>query len=400
MRLVVVGNGVAGVTAAMAVRARDPRAEITIISGESEYFFSRTALMYAYMDVMQRRDLEPHERKVYREQRLERRLDWVVDLDAGERTVRLMGGESLRYDRLLLATGSRGRRAEWERELDGVVRFVTLQDLDACERLTPGTRRAVVAGGGLIGVELVECLRHHRVPVTFLVREASYWPAALSAEEGAMVAGHLRAQGVDLRLGSEIAALEGEGRVSGVRTVGGERIECEMVGVTIGVEPNIDWLRGVKTPPKLARGVVTDRAFRTSLPGVYAAGDCAEVAGRIEPLWYAAKRQGEAAARAMLGDTVEYTPPTYYNSAKFFHLEWTGVGETAAGPGRFRKLPGREASVRVIEREGVVVGFSMLGSRWNHRVLARWVEERRRVEEVVSRLYEAQYDGEFGRVVL
>ena len=400
MRLVVVGNGVAGVTAAMAVRARDPRAEITIISGESEYFFSRTALMYAYMDVMQRRDLEPHERKVYREQRLERRLDWVVDLDAGERTVRLMGGESLRYDRLLLATGSRGRRAEWERELDGVVRFVTLQDLDACERLTPGTRRAVVAGGGLIGVELVECLRHHRVPVTFLVREASYWPAALSAEEGAMVAAHLRAQGVDLRLETEIASLEGEGRVSGVTTRAGERIACEMVGVTIGVEPNIDWLRGVKTPPKLARGVVTDRAFRTSLPGVYAAGDCAEVAGQIEPLWYAAKRQGEAAARAMLGDTVEYTPPTDYNSAKFFHLEWTGVGETAAGPGRFRKLPGREASVRVIDREGVVVGFSMLGSRWNHRVLARWVEERRRVEEVVSRLPEAQYDGEFGRVAL
>ncbi|MBZ2179238.1 MAG: NAD(P)/FAD-dependent oxidoreductase, partial [Acidobacteria bacterium] len=131
MHLVVVGNGVAGVTAAMAVRARDPRAEITIISGESEYFFSRTALMYAYMDVMQRRDLEPYERKVYREQRLERRLDWVVDLDAGERTVRLAGGESLRYDRLLLATGSRGRRAAWERELDGVVRLVTLQDLDA-----------------------------------------------------------------------------------------------------------------------------------------------------------------------------------------------------------------------------------------------------------------------------
>jgi NADPH-dependent 2,4-dienoyl-CoA reductase/sulfur reductase-like enzyme len=237
------------------------------------------------------------------------------------------------------------------------------------------------------------------VPVTFLVREASYWPAALSAEEGAMVAGHLRAQGVDLRLGSEIAALEGEGRVSGVRTVGGERIECEMVGVTIGVEPNVEWLRGVRTPPALGRGVVTDRAFRTSLPGVFAAGDVAEVAGRIEPLWYAAKRQGEAAARAMLGEPVEYTPPTYYNSAKFFHLEWTGVGELT-GPGVFRKLPGREASVRVIEREGVAVGFSMLGSRWNHRVLARWVEEGRRVEEVLGRLREAQYDGEFGRVAL
>ncbi len=399
MHLVIVGNGVAGVTAAMAVRARDPRAEITIISGESEYFFSRTALMYAYMDVMQRRDLEPYERKVFREQRLTLRRDWVVDLDAGARELRLAGGTTARYDKLLLATGSRGRRAPWERDLEGVVRFVSLQDLDSCERLTPGTRRAVVAGGGLIGVELVECLVHHRVPVTFLVRESSYWPAALSAEEGELVAAHIRAQGVDLRLGSEIESMEGEGKVTGVTTTAGEKIACQMLGVTIGVEPNIEWLRTVKTPPELKRGVVTDGAFRTSLPDVFAAGDVAEVAGLIEPLWYAAKRQGEEVASSMMGARVEYAPPTYYNSAKFFHLEWTCAGETK-GPGRFRKLPGREASVRVVEREGIAVGFSMLGTRWNHRVLVKWLEERRRVDEVMGRLSEAQYDVEFGKVAL
>jgi NAD(P)H-nitrite reductase large subunit len=399
MHLVIVGNGVAGITAAMAVRAKDPQADITIISGESEYFFSRTALMYAFMDVMQRRDLEPYERKVFREQRLALRHDWVVDLDANARQLRLQGGATVNYDQLLLATGSRGRRAPWERDLAGVVRFVTLQDLDACERLTPGTRRAVVAGGGLIGVELVECLVHHRVPVTFLVREPSYWPAALSPEEGDLVAAHIRAQGVDLKLATEVQSLQGENRVTGVTTTAGESIPCELLGVTIGVEPNIDWLRTVKTPPALNRGILTDPAFRTSLPGVFAAGDVAEVAGRIEPLWYAAKRQGEAAARSILGESVAYAPPTYYNSAKFFHLEWTCAGETK-GPGRFRKLPGREASVRVIERDGIAVGFSMLGTRWNHRVLSKWVEQRRRVDEVMGLLSEAQYDVEFGKVAL
>lgn len=399
MHLVIVGNGVAGVTAAMAVRAADPRAAITIISGESEYFFSRTALMYAYMDVMQRRDLEPFERKVFREQRLDLRRDWVVDLDASARQLRLDGGATVNYDTLLLATGSRGRRAPWERELDGVVRFVSMQDLDSCERLTRGTRRAVVAGGGLIGVELVECLVHHRVPVTFLVREPTYWPAALSAEEGEMVSAHIRAQGVDMRLGTEVASMQGDSKVSAITTNAGEQIPCQMVGVTIGVEPNVEWLRSVKTPPELNRGVVTDRAFRTSLPGVFAAGDVAEVAGTIEPLWYAAKRQGEAVARSMRGEPVEYVSPTYFNSAKFFHLEWTCAGETK-GPGRFRKLPGREGSVRVIERDGVAVGFSMLGSRWNHRMLVKWVEERRRVDEVMGRLSEAQYDVEFGRAAL
>ena len=399
MHVVIVGNGVAGITAALAVRAKDPQVEITVVSGEGDYFFSRTALMYAFMDQMQRRDLEPYERHVFREKRITLRRGWVTDLDAEGRRLTLADGGAVRYDKLLLATGSRGRRAEWERKLDGVVNFVTLQDLEACERLTPGTKRAVVAGGGLIGVELVECLVHHKVATTFLVREATYWPAALSPEEGELVAAHIRAQGVDLRLGTEVTSLEGEGRLSGVVTTAGDKIDCEMVGVTIGVEPNVEWLRGVKTPPELGRGVKTDGGFRTSLPHVFAAGDVAEVNGRIEPLWYAAKRQGAAVARSIMGETVEYGSPTYYNSAKFFHLEWTCAGETK-GPGRFKKLAGREASVRVLERDGFVTGFSMLGSRWNHRVLVKWLEEKRRTEDVMGRLSEAQYDVEFGRVAL
>ena len=83
-----------------------------------------------------------------------------------------------------------------------------MQDLDACERWIPSTREAVVIGGGLIGVELVECLLHHGVKTTFLVREPWYWPAALCEEEGEMVAAHLRAHGVDLRIGVEARELE------------------------------------------------------------------------------------------------------------------------------------------------------------------------------------------------
>ena len=94
-----------------------------------------------------------------------------------------------------------------------------------------------------------------------------------------------------------LAALRDPGDARAILvTTAGEKIGCEMVGVTIGVEPNVEWLRGVKTPPELGRGVKTDGGFRTSLPHVFAAGDVAEVNGRIEPLWYAAKRQGAAVA--------------------------------------------------------------------------------------------------------
>ncbi len=336
MRYVIVGNGVAGITAAFTIRAREHDAAITVISGESDFFFSRTALMYAFMDRLTLRDLEPHERKVYDRQRIQRIRGWVADLDASAHSLTLRTGERIPYDRLLLATGSLPNRPAWaamDPAPDGLVHFVTLQDLERCERLTQKGEPAVVVGGGLIGVELVECLHHHGMEVTFLVREPWYWPAALGEPEGAMITEHIRRHGIAITHQEVVASvLTGDsGSVSGVATESGRRIECRLLGVTVGVHPAVEWLARVRTPPDIGRGIVADRDFRTSLEDVWAAGDCAEfhMEGRpplVEQIWYSAKRQGELAARSMLGDSVCYTPPVFYNSAKFFDIEYTTVG--------------------------------------------------------------------------
>ena len=415
MKYVIIGNGVAGTTAALALRRRDADAEITLVSGESDYFFSRTALMYAYMDRMKLGELEPFERKSYDVQRIVRRRGWVQDLDAAARQLTLAGGAKIPYDRLLLAAGSTPRRASWpgaESVKDGLTHFVTLDDLASCERLTSSAQRAVVAGGGLIGVELVECLRHHGVEVDFLVREPSYWPAALSALEGQVAAEEIERHGVRLRLGEEVAEVLADsatGRLTGVRSSKGEQIPCQMLGVCIGVEPGVTWLRTVQTPPALGRGVQVGADFRTSLPNVWAAGDCAEFQrpdGQplVEQIWYSAKRQGELAARAMLGDAVTYAPPLFYNSAKFFQLEFTTVGKAVhLPPGATvleHRVPGRRATVRIAEHHGAVTGFNMLGARWDHRRFETWILERRSLDYVVQHLHEAQFDGEFGRLPL
>ena len=238
MKIVIVGNGVAGVTCAMTARQRDPHAEITIIGGETDFFFSRTALMYAYMDRMNRRDLEPYERKVYAEQRIGLLRDWVIDHNAAAKTVHLSSGTTLPYDKLVLALGATPNRFGWEGindVKDGLVHFVSMQDLDACERLTPTTREAVVVGGGLIGIELVESLLYHGIKVTFLIREPYYWPVALGREEGDIVTEQLRAHGVDVRYMEEMKRIEVDpvGRVSGLVTNSGERIPCQMLGICV-----------------------------------------------------------------------------------------------------------------------------------------------------------------------
>jgi NADPH-dependent 2,4-dienoyl-CoA reductase/sulfur reductase-like enzyme len=417
MHHLIVGNGVAGIEAAMTIRRRlaPENASITVISDESDYFFSRTALMYAYMDMMTLRDLEPYERKAYDQQDIELCRARVVDIDADAHTVTLDDGTSLSYDRLLLACGARPRMLPFDGAdavEEGIVHFVSLQDLEACERLTWEAERGVVVGGGLIGIELAECMNFHGLDVTFLIREPYYWPMALGPEEGAIVEEHLREHGIDVRTEEQLDEIlsDDHGRVTGVRSDLGNTFDCSMLGICIGVVSNKEWLEACATTPELDRGIVVDSSFRTSLPDVWAAGDCCEIelddGGRIvETIWYSARRHGKLAALSMLGDEIDYEPPLFYNSTKFFEIEFTTVGDVVDVPegtrSIYRRMPGEPISQRiVVDDDDQVIGFNMLGSRFDHTILERWIHERRSIDYVLSNLREAQFDVEFGRVHL
>ncbi|MBA2662829.1 MAG: FAD-dependent oxidoreductase [Bradymonadaceae bacterium] len=416
MHYVIVGNGVAGTTAALAIRKRHKpkHAKITLIGDESDYFFSRTALMYAYMDRLTRQDLEPFERKVYARQAIDLVRERVVDIDAASQTLALGSGKSLSYDKLLLATGAKPRMMPFqgvEKVKEGIVHFVSIQDLDECERLTWSTNQATVIGGGLIGVELAECFHHHKLDVTFLVREPYFWPMALGEEEGSLVSEHIRARGVDLRHDEQLEFMEADaqGRIASISTNQGNKLACQMLAVCIGVGADTAWLKQATSAPRIERGICVNRAFETSLANVYAAGDCAEIdmgsAGhRIETIWYSAKLHGELAAKSMMGDTITYEPPIFYNSSKFFEIEFTTVGEVINVPegthALYRKAPGKFITQRIAFDAQRVLGFNMLGSRWDHTVLMRWIAERRDIDYVREHLHEAQFDVEFGRAKL
>ncbi len=416
MKIVIVGNGVAGISCALAARKRDLEAEIVVVSKETPYFFSRTALMYAYMDMMQRPDLEPHERSMYENQNIQLIQDEVVDLHSDRSTISLRNKGELTYDRLVLALGASPNMFPWkgaDQVKDGIVHFVSMQDLDNCERLTPTTQSAVVVGGGLIGIELAECLAHHGVQVTFLIREPYFWPVALGAEEASYVTEHMRDHGIDVRYGEEIASIEADasGRVSAIKTNKGNTLAAQMLGICVGVKPQVEVFKEATTPPKIGRGIVVDETLATSLPNVFACGDCAEIhfpnkkedeRPLIELIWYSAKRQGELVGRNLFGDAIAYRPPLFFNSSKFFEIEYTTVGQVmqleAGTPTIYLKHPTKHASVRIVHKDDRVLGFNMLGSRWDHNKLEQWVNERRSPEYCLKRLKSAQYDVEFGHV--
>lgn len=416
MRYVIVGNGVAGMEAALALRQREPEARIVLVSAEHDHFFARTALMYVLAGQLSLRDTEPYDRDLYARLRLERVRGRVTRVDPGARELHLETGVTVPWDRLLLAVGSRARPAPWPgAEGPGVHAFVTLQDLQRLQAdLRPGDRVAVV-GGGLIGVEVAEVLHLRGMKVHFLVREPWYFPVALDEAEAALVVDHVRAHGVDVRTDFTVGAVlrDERGEVTGLQS-DGETLPVDRVVVTIGVVPQTDFLRGSGIALSEAGAVEVDDGLRsTSTPDVWAAGDCANVTwtdGRRAPelLWYTARDQGRAAARSMLGDEVRYRRTTWYNAAKFFDLEYTTAGfipppasprrgESPLPPGWsawYHEAPGRSASLRVVVKDGRVVGFNALGARWDHRHWLRWIQERRPLAWVLDHLHEARFDEE------
>lgn len=404
LHVAIVGNGITGVTAALTLRRLRPQWRITMISGESTYPFSRPALMYLFLGHMRYRDTKLFPDSLWNEQRIELVRDWVTGIDFEARRLALHRGQPLAYDRLLLATGSKPNRFGWPgQDLEGVQGFYGLPDLTKLYENVRRTRRAVIVGGGLIGIELAEMLHSCGIDVTFLVREASYWDNVMPQEESAILNEIIRERGMDLRLKSELAEIldDGSGRCAGVVTEG-ERIDCQLVGLTAGVSPNIDLVR--ESELATGRGILVDRTLRASIEGVFAAGDCAEIEtpegerNLIQQVWYTGKLQGECVAHGLAGEPREYDPGLWYNSAKFLDLEYQTYGRVGFGvPGEQSLIwiaPDRRHSIRLVHVAGKLIGVNLLGIRFRHEVCERWLAEGRDVEFVLAQLEEAHFDPE------
>jgi len=406
MHVAIIGNGITGVTAAFTIRRLRPDWTITMISGESTHHWSRPALMYIFMGHMRYRDTKPFEDFVWREERIDLLRDWVTGVDPDARRLALHRTGVLQYDRLLLAVGSKPNRFGWPgQDLRGVQGMYDLMDLKRLYDTVGSVRRGVIVGGGLIGIELGEMLHSRGIDVTFLVREKSYWANVLPPEESAMVNRAIEAEHFNLRLSTELEAIldDGTGRVGAIRTTAGDEIECQFVGLTAGVSPNLDLVRG--GPVETNRGILVNDRLETSVPDVWAAGDCAEIRrpgeprNRLEQVWYTGKAQGKVAGMNIAGETTEYVPSLWYNSAKFLDLEYQTYGSV------HRKVPGERnlywehpsgrKALRLVHTDEGLIGVNTMGLRARHAICEQWILERAPIERVIDELSRANFDPEF-----
>lgn len=411
MKVAIIGNGIAGITAARWIRKLSDSTEITVISEEGDYFFSRTALMYIYMGHMRLRDTQPYENWFWEKNRINLLRGRVESVDFAGKSLKIKEQSDFKYDKLIIATGSKSNKFGWAgQDLDGVHGLYHLQDLAAMERHSAtGINRAVVVGGGLIGIEMAEMFHSRHIPVTFLVRENSFWDNILPIEESKMINRHIFEHGIDLRLQTEMDSIideNNDGKLDALQIKNGEKLPCQFVGLTVGVSPNIDFLKN--TPLSINRGIKVNNYLETNQLDVYAIGDCVELetpqAGRrpIEAIWYTGKMMGETVAYNIVGKKVQYNPGIWFNSAKFFDIEYQVYGDIrAAKPDEHETIYWEHAdgkhAVRInFDRntEGVV-GFNLMGIRYRHEVCEKWIREKTKVETVLQNLGLANFDPEF-----
>ncbi len=402
--IVIIGNGITGVTAARFIRKLSGDS-VTVVSSETDHFYARTALMYIYMGHMRYQETKPYEDHFWSKNKINLVRGYVSRIDPEQKVVRIADGNDIAYDALLLATGSQSNKFGWPgQDLMGVQGLYGMQDLALMERNTQNISHGVVVGGGLIGIEMAEMLHARHIPVTFLVRENSYMDYLLPKEESALINSEIYEHGIDLRLNTELKSILGPETVEAIETSNNERIECQFVGLTAGVHPNIDLAKasGIETN----RGIVVNEFFETNVPDIYAAGDCAEFnadgigSRRIEQLWYTGRAHGKVVARTLCGHRTPYRRGIFFNSAKFFTIEYQTYGDIPAQPGshirsqlfqRGKKLL-RINSDRNIGR---ILGFNVMGLRLRQDQCEAWIRSGTPVEEVLASLGKARFDTEF-----
>ena len=404
----IIGNGISGVTAARHIR-KNSDYKITLISAETDYFFSRTALMYVYMGHMKFEHTQPYEPWFWKKNRIDLRKGYVEKVNYSDKNLKFADGSSLKYDQLILATGSIPNKFGWKgQDLNGVGGLFSKQDLDKMEQFTQNITRGVIVGGGLIGVEMAEMLLSRNIPVTFLVRENQFWGNVLPKQESDLIMRHMKEHGVDLRLSSELDEIidDGTGRVKAIKTKSGDIIECGWVGLTAGVSPNIKFLK--ETELETNRGILVGKDLQTNIPGVYAIGDCAEfkepLSGRrpIEQVWYTGRIMGETVAQTITGNPCEYTPGNWFNSAKFFDVEYQTYGWVLPNLSEGQKdfywehKKGKMCMHFVFEEESrKFIGINTFGIRLRHNVFDGWLNESASIELVLEHLKDANFDPEF-----
>ncbi len=378
-KILIIGGSIAGHTAAETARALDPLASITIVTDEKHRFYNRLNLTRYLAQEVQREELFDYSDAWYKEHRVEAISDsMVIGLDPIKKEALLAEGRTIPYDACILAHGSSANIPKFHRpDLAGVTLLRTLEDADGILASIKEGMLVVMVGGGVLGLEAAYGMAKRGAKVSIVEYMPMLMPRQLDSASAAIFAAMVREKSLECHLGVGVKELIGQSRVESVLLTDGRCLEAQLVVISTGIQPNIDWVK--RSGIYCERGVVVDDRMQTSSDGIFACGDVAQWHGEVIGLWSNAIEQAKVAAANAAGKMAFFQGFLPVTILKCLGIPLASIGHIQEDGGNVSSRTSFDASQRmyrrVILKDGIPVGAILLGTSTGIGDLRKLVEQ-------------------------
>ncbi len=366
---VIIGDGIAGSSAAETLREEAPEADVTVITDEGEALYNRILIKEFAKGKLPEAPISIHDATWYAEREIDLKLNTLVTtIDPEAHTVSTHEGDTVEYDKLLVATGGTPTQLPVENsDADGIHHFWTFQDARNIREHIEESESAAIVGAGLLGIDLAAICGAQGVAGNYLMRGDSWWRYALDEEGAEIMHDAMRDRGVTpvFQSGVDRFETDDDGHVVATVDPNGERFESDFVGIAIGLNFNTELLYGLDVEQD--NGVVVDEYMQTSDPDIYAAGDLTRFYDTIlgehaqNGSWGSAKEQGSVAAKNMVAPESEAFRWVSSYSITHFDFPFLSFGHPTLGDAAVSKRYSDTEWRRIALKDGKVVGGVLIG---------------------------------------
>jgi nitrite reductase (NADH) large subunit len=379
----IVGNGVAGTTAAEHIRKVDSKGSVTIVTDEELPFYYRIRLSEYLSGDLSEQDLVAKGDSWYQDHGIGLKLKArVVDAEPRGKVVILKNGERISYDSLLIATGSHSFIPPIKgADKKGVFALRSIQDARDILSYGREIKDVVLIGGGLLGLEAGNALRKGGKQVMVVEFFPRLLPRQLDVEGAKRLQKMMEGMGFSFRLGAKTGEITADDRVDGVLLEGGEKLAAKMVIISAGVRPNMELAEALGLDRD--KGIQVNERMETSRAGVYAAGDVAEFNGIPYGIWPAAAEQGKIAGENMAGGDMIYKGTTMSNTLKVAGVDLASAGNIDADNELEARVHTDEGIYKkIVLDKGRIVGCIMLGDTKGFPKITRAISEKMELSQI------------------
>ncbi|MBI4699088.1 MAG: NAD(P)/FAD-dependent oxidoreductase [Nitrospirae bacterium] len=403
MKYLIIGNGVAGTAAAANIRKLDSSGDITIITDESTPFYSRIRLIEYLAGEAGEKDIVVYKNEWYEKNGIKLRLDTLItDIDKDQKHVITTTGERIRYDKLLLATGSYCFVPPMTgADKKGVFTLRTIRDADEVINYARGLSRALIVGGGVLGLEAGNALRKRGLEISVVEFFPRLLPRQMDPDGAEILKAQLQSMGFLFYLGAKSKEIAGNDKVQALILEDGTRIDCDLIIISAGVRPNAGL--GKKLGLTINKGLVVNDRMETDAKDIYAAGDLIEHRGVFYGIWPAAQKQGEIAGINMAGrydpsgsirteiprGSAVYEGTTMSNVLKVAGLDLAAAGDIDADgkcESIFQKDREKFTYKKLVLKGNIIAGCILYGDISGHRRILKAIDEKKDISGIKEAL--------------